>query len=139
MNTLSITDILKNFAFYEARYAQIIHSAEYFTEVSLSSSNQVQPVYLGDLLILWLSGKWRISQTILSSWNQFLGDIHAVQKDELYLLSIEQPNLWSSTTVKAWSVSRQTIVDIQLEHAVLYALYAKLIRFSRPKLINQFA
>lgn len=127
MNTLSITDIFKNLAFYQAHYQSILSdSNQYHTLVEdavlsvwpLSSKN----LYLGDLLQLWFSQKWRVDQTLNTQNNKIFREvIHtANQDDELYLYHIEGNALLGRGVAKGWSISEQCAYEVTLESSLQY-------------------
>lgn len=138
MNTLTITQIFQNFTAYQAQYLDIITQAElYFTEVEGAAIHlwplKSQPLYLGDLLQLWLADKWiehlgykPLINTILKAQSQ----INANQ--DHYVYAIEANLLTGRNHSLSWSKPLGENQALDLTSALQYYCIFKSLK--RPKL-----
>ncbi|WP_445115481.1 hypothetical protein [Acinetobacter sp. WZC-1] len=131
MNTLSISDIFANLNFYKQHYLSIISDPlQYSTKVRDAWIEiwplEAQPLYLGDLLQLWFSQKWRIDSprnTFRQLWgaqdsqvqNQALAHQQAV-----YLYQLKGNLLSGRNQARLWSVLEQKQLSFSVDSVFQY-------------------
>ena len=123
MNTLSISDIFKNLAFYQAQYPHILKDKHQYQTVVQDAVLDVWPakqkqLYLGDLLQLWFSQKWLVNLdcTLRQTDKAFPPLFNPkIQRDDLYLCELHGNGVLGKGVAKVWSVSEQQILEVELE------------------------
>ena len=142
MNTLTVAQIFENFSFYQENYLSILHNPEqYYLEVEHTYLDvwpfSEKKLYLGDLLQLWFSEKWRIDsnyRVLSNSDNQFTSN--SIEKaHDLYLFQLSGSTLSGSNHAQVWSTLEQKILYISLDSVFKYYCYFESIE--RPKEYSQ--
>lgn len=136
MNTLTVADIFKNIAFYQARYQAILNNqTEYQTPVQDAVLEvwpaQSRVLYLGDLLQLWFSQKWLInSECTLLKKDQTFPQLFnpKIQRDDLYLCELHGNAVLGKSIAKVWSVSEQQLLEVELEGSLQYYCSYKTVK-----------
>ena len=125
MQTLSISDIFSQFAFYQAEYLNILNQpARYATPVQqagldLWPFNRAE-LCLGELLQLWLSNKWSLQPTAQLFDADPVLKRHLPQQHDLYLYDIHGNILTGQYEAWAWSLSQHKAVRVEIDSAIAY-------------------
>lgn len=136
MHTLTVADIFKNLAFYQAQYQSILHHPEQYQILVQDAVLDIWPIttkklYLGDLLQLWFSQKWliNINYTYLQDKTLFPQLFNSkIQKEDLYLCEIYGNVILGISHAKVWSLSEQRLFDVVLEGSLQYYCSYKTIK-----------
>ncbi|QIO05582.1 hypothetical protein [Acinetobacter shaoyimingii] len=133
MQTLKISQIFSNFAFYQTQYLQILsNSDQYYTEVEGAYIHvwpfEKQKLYLGDLLQLWLGHKF-VVETKSDSLFDVLNDPSEIAG--VYHLYKIEGHLFSNQTIAlGWSECTKQSQEVHIEQ--LFKLYCLFKSISRP-------
>ena len=142
MHNLTIASIFSNFDFYQQNYLNILNQPELYYTLVDEAWIDVQPfkqqtLYLGDLLQLWLSTKWKIekSQQLLSS-----SDV-LEHRSALFIFQLQGELFLGKNTALAWSVEKQKVVQIQLKSIWASYVVAQTRQHpqSKPNVLSQVA
>ncbi|WOE31635.1 MULTISPECIES: hypothetical protein [unclassified Acinetobacter] len=135
---LKIATVLKNLSLYQVQYLDILQDSKlYFSQVEGAYLHiwpfQPIPLYLGDLLQLWLSDKWiehlghkPLINTILRSHTQI------DSSQDHYVYAIEANLLTGKNHVVSWSKLLGQNQYLDLTNALQYYCVFKALK--RPKL-----
>ena len=142
MNTLTIPKIFSNFSFYQENYLSILQNPEqYHIEVEHAYLDvwpfSEKKLYLGDLLQLWFSEKWRIDSNyrLLSNLEAQFKPKSIQEEHDFYLFQLSGSTLSGSNHAQVWSVLEQKIRYISLDSVFKYYCYFESIE--RPKAYPQ--
>ena len=132
MQTLSISKIFSQWAFYQAEYLNILNTpTQYATPVQdacldLWPFNRAE-LCLGELLQLWLGDKWVIQPAAQIFDAEPVLKRHLPKQQDLYLYDIHGNILTGKYEAWAWSVSQNQAVKVEVESAVqYYSIYKSL-------------
>ena len=136
MNTLTIPQIIANFAFYKENYLSIIKNADQYYVPVEGAEVQVWPLashqlFLGDLLQLWFAGKWTVDNKRNLLINTILTDKTLDQKEQdLFIYEIKGSLVSGEDTSTSWSRSENKAVDISV--GSIFQFYCIFKGLSRP-------
>lgn len=127
MTTLTISEIFNNFSFYEQYYPAILNNSEQYHAIVEDSLLDVwplstKPLYLGELLQLWLSQKWRVNQACQVKQQDCLKNLlqPLVNRDDLYVYQIQGNLVLGRAVIKAWSILEQREIELITESSLQY-------------------
>jgi hypothetical protein len=130
MQTLTISEIFSQLAFYQAEYLTILNDpTQYLTPVQQASLD-VWPfnraeLCLGELLQLWFGEKWVIQPASQLFDADPVLKRHLPKQQDLYLYDIHGNILTGKYEAWAWSLSQQKPVAVELESVVAYYSFYK--------------
>ena len=137
MHTLSISEIFSNFDFYQENYLSILSEPNQYYIAVDSAYIHIHPfektqLFLGDLLQLWFSGKWKVAEQQATSLTETLFE-EVTQKShlELYIYQIENRHFFGKNLASTWSFSDAKTKTIECDSALKAWCEYKLL--SRPK------
>ncbi len=137
MNTLSISSIFSNLSDFQQRYLSILTDPEQYYLPVKDAYVEVwpapkQPLYLGDLLQLWLGEKWIVNETRLPLINTVLREkSQSNPKYDHYVYAIQGNLLTGQNTSEAWSKESESSVTVQV--GALFQYYCVWKSLKRPK------
>ena len=134
MQTLSISQVFSQFSFYQDSYLQILNDpSKYYVEVEDAYVHvwpfAKQKLYLGDLLQLWFSAKWKVScqaESLLDVLEE-----KSQTQTHSYLYQVTGHFFSSNHQTLAWSEQQSVTQPCEIEHALPYYLIFKAL--SRPE------
>lgn len=130
MQTLSISEIFSQLAFYQAEYLNILqtpsqyHLAVEHACLDLWPFNRAE-LCLGELLQLWFGDKWVIQPAAQIFDADPVLKRHLPKQQDLYLYDIHGNILTGKYEAWAWSVSQNKAVKVEVESAVQYYSFYK--------------
>ena len=137
MNALTISYLFSNLQFYQAQYLSILQNAEqYFTPVEDAYIHvwpaARQPLYLGDLLQLWLSDKWIVNTKKTPLINTILRDKNKpVTEFDRYVFKLEGNLFTGRHAAQAWSIHASQCETLNV--GSLFQFYCIFKSLNRPK------
>lgn len=137
MNALTISHLFSNLQSYQDQYLSILQNAEqYFTPVEDAYIHvwpaARQPLYLGDLLQLWLSDKWIVNTKKAPLINTVLRDkAKPAPEFDRYVFCLQGNLLTGQNAAQAWSIQGSQREAFNLEG--LFQFYCIFKSLNRPK------
>lgn len=137
MNALTISHLFSNLQSYQAQYLSILQNAEqYFTPVEDAYIHvwpaARQPLYLGDLLQLWLSDKWIVNTEKSPLINTILRDKNKpVTEFDRYVFKLEGNLFTGRHAAQAWSIHASQCETLNV--GSLFQFYCIFKSLNRPK------
>jgi hypothetical protein len=137
MNALTISYLFSNLQFYQAQYLSILQNAEqYFTPVEDAYIHvwpaARQPLYLGDLLQLWLGDKWIVNTKKTPLINTVLRDKNKpVTEFDSYVYKLEGNLFTGRYAAQAWSIQASQCETLNV--GSLFQFYCIFKSLNRPK------
>ena len=125
MNTLSISQIFSNLAFYKENYLSILSDPKQYQFSVIDAFIEVWPfkkesLCLGDLLQLWFAQKWLAKAPIDYQFELFLNvdDRESNSEKDLYLYAITGNILTGRNETWAWSLKNNQTVTLQIDNVL---------------------
>jgi len=137
MNTLTISQLQSNFQVYQDQYLSIVNDPEqYYTPVENAYVHvwpvAKQPLYLGDLLQLWLGDKWIVNTEKAPLINSILRSKTDEQHQfDRYVFAIEGNLLTGHNEAQAWVSDAASVEALSVNS--LFQFYCVLKSLKRPQ------
>ncbi|OTG91951.1 hypothetical protein [Acinetobacter sp. ANC 3813] len=138
MNTLTISHLFSNLQAYQDQYLSIVNDpAQYYTPVENAYVKiwpaAKQPLYLGDLLQLWLAEKWIINAEKEPLINTILREkTQANPQLNQYVYAIEGNLLTGKNSAQAWSADLADKATLNV--SALFQFYCVWKSLNRPQI-----
>ena len=132
MQTLTISQIFSQLAFYQTEYLNILNTPSQYHIPVQNAHIDFWPfkhaqLCLGELLQLWFGDKWILQPTLQIFDAKPVLKRHLLQTHDLYLYDLHGNVLTGQCEAWAWSLSKNQAVRVDVDSAVqYYSLYKSL-------------